>query len=108
MRTFKTKLYTLRKFNTIIFVMAIFLGSIAGFNNIYADGCYICGSGSSEKCKDYCKYSGSDNFENRKKCEKAGCKITGTSSCPKAANYKVCSAWNEDKPLFDKLYSYLK
>ncbi len=108
MKYYKKKLYTLKKLKTIIFVMAIFLSSIAGFNNIYADGCYICGSGSSEKCKDYCKYSGSDNFENRKKCEKAGCKITGTSSCPKAANYKVCSASIENKSLFDKLYSYSK
>jgi hypothetical protein len=60
-----------------------------------ADGCYLCGSGSSSNCRDYCRYSGSDNFENRKKCEKAGCKVSGTSSCPSAANYKVCSAFQE-------------
>ncbi len=57
-----------------------------------ADNCYLCGSGSTDACKNYCKYSGPDTFENRKKCQAAGCKITGTSSCPTAANYKVCVA----------------
>lgn len=57
-----------------------------------ADNCYMCGSGSSDACKNYCKYSGSDNFENRKKCQAAGCKISGTSSCPTASNYMVCVA----------------
>ncbi len=57
-----------------------------------ADNCYMCGSGSSDACKNYCKYSGSDTFENRKKCQAAGCKISGTSSCPTASNYKVCVA----------------
>ena len=55
-----------------------------------ADNCYMCGSGSSDACKNYCKYSGSDTFEARKKCQAAGCKISGTSSCPTAANYKIC------------------
>ncbi len=55
-----------------------------------ADGCLICTSGSS--CGQYCRYSGSDNSENRKKCRKAGCKIGGTASCPKGANIKICSA----------------
>jgi len=59
---------------------------------LFADGCFICGSGSADNCKDYCKYSGSDTFDNRKKCEKAGCKVSGTASCPSASNYKVCSA----------------
>lgn len=57
-----------------------------------ASNCYICGSGSSDACKNYCKYSGSDTFEARKRCEKAGCKVTGTASCPTAVNYKVCVA----------------
>ena len=57
-----------------------------------ADGCYICGSGSSDACKNYCRYSGSDTFENRKICEKRGCKVSGTASCPTAVNYKVCWA----------------
>jgi len=55
-----------------------------------ADGCYLCGSGSSEACKNYCRYSGSDTFENRKICQARGCKVSGTSSCPTAVNYKVC------------------
>lgn len=55
-----------------------------------ADGCYICGSGSSEQCKNYCRYSGSDTFNARKDCEKRGCKVSGTASCPTAVNYKVC------------------
>lgn len=50
--------------------------------------CYTCASGSS--CQ-YCKSaSGKDTSEDRKSCEKKGCKITGTASCPTAANYKVC------------------
>lgn len=57
-----------------------------------ADGCYICGSGSSDACKNYCKYSGSDTSDARKRCEKAGCKVSGTASCPTAVNYKVCVA----------------
>lgn len=54
-----------------------------------ADGCYICTSGSA--CGQYCRYSGSDNGDNRKKCRKAGCKIGGTASCPTGANIKVCT-----------------
>ena len=55
-----------------------------------ADGYYICTSGSS--CGQYCRYSGPDNAENRKKCKKAGCKIGGTRSSEPGANIKVCSA----------------
>jgi len=55
-----------------------------------ADGYYICKSGSS--CGQYCKYSGSDNAENRKKCRKAGCEIGGTRSSTPGSNIKVCSA----------------
>ncbi len=57
-----------------------------------ADGCYICGSGSQPQCKDYCRYTGKDTFPARKECEKKGCKIAGTASCPTAVNYKVCEA----------------
>ncbi|PJZ47755.1 hypothetical protein [Leptospira saintgironsiae] len=67
-----------------------------------ADGCYICGSGSSSNCRDYCSYSGSDTSESRKKCEKSGCKIGGTASCPSAVNYKVCSASIFDSTLDKK------
>lgn len=93
----------------ILFFMFLFVVSFAGYNSVYADGCYLCGSGSSSNCKDYCRYSGKDTSENRKKCEQAGCKISGTSSCPQAANYKICSAWNEEKPLIEKLVlKYMK
>ena len=58
-----------------------------------ADECYLCGSGSTANCKDYCRYGKTfreDTFEARKACEKRGCKVSGTGSCPTAANYKVC------------------
>lgn len=58
----------------------------------WADGCYTCGGGSNDACKDYCRYSGTDTFAARKACENKGCKVSGTSSCPTAANYKVCLA----------------
>ncbi len=68
-------------------VAAIFL---FGTPAALADGYYICTSGSS--CGQYCKYSGSDNADNRKKCKKAGCKIGGTRSSTPGSNIKVCSA----------------
>lgn len=58
---------------------------------IFADGCYLCGSGSSNGCQQ-CRYHGSDSSEQRKKCEKVGCKVSGTASCSSAANVKVCTA----------------
>ena len=57
-----------------------------------ADNCYTCGSGSAAACKHYCKYNGPDTFDARKKCQAAGCKVSGTASCPTASNYKVCVA----------------
>lgn len=57
-----------------------------------ADNCYLCGSGSSPQCKDYCRYNGPDTFAARKACEAKGCKVSGTGSCPTAVNYKVCMA----------------
>ena len=36
------------------------------------------------------KYRGEDDWENRKKCEKAGCDIGGTASCPTEGGYQVC------------------
>lgn len=68
---------------------------LAGATGVFADGCYICGSGSKDNCRDYCRYGSSDTSEMRKKCEKAGCKVSGTASCPTAVNYKVCSAFQE-------------
>ena len=55
-----------------------------------ADGYYICTSGSS--CGQYCRYSGADNAENRRKCKQAGCRIGGTRSSTPGSNVKVCSA----------------
>ena len=73
--------------------LSLILG-IAGFLlapvQLQADGCYICKPGSSANCKHYCKYRGDDDWENRKKCQKAGCDIGGTASCPTGANYQVC------------------
>lgn len=94
--------------HTLLLLMGLFIFiGVGGNSKIYADGCYTCGSGSSENCKHYCKYSGSDTFENRKKCEKAGCKISGTASCPTAANYKVCTVLTEQN-LIERLANYYK
>ncbi|AFM12881.1 hypothetical protein [Turneriella parva] len=54
---------------------------------IYANKCVNCASGSS--CQQ-CRLGGKDTFDARKRCEKMGCKITGTGSCSTAANVKVC------------------
>ena len=72
-----------------------FVGMVAptlSVSTARADGCYICAGGSAPHCKDYCRYSGPDTFDARKTCERKGCKIGGTASCPTAVNYKVCSA----------------
>jgi len=53
-----------------------------------SDGCYLCSSSSKDGI-DQCKYHGSDTFDQRKQCEKAGCDVTGTTSCSGAANVKV-------------------
>ncbi|MBE7413051.1 MAG: hypothetical protein L6Q54_13345 [Leptospiraceae bacterium] len=76
----------MKKFFAIVFTLTLF---VTVSSQVYADGCYICASGSS--CQQ-CKYKGSDTFDQRKKCEAAGCKVTGTASCSTAANVKVCSA----------------
>lgn len=74
----------------LIFVCA---GTACAWSSVaVADGCYTCGDGSSEACKNYCRYQGEDTFQARKECERRGCKISGPSSCPSAANYKVCVA----------------
>jgi hypothetical protein len=74
---------------------ALFVAALVGpgffASTARADGCYICTSGSSEICKNYCRYS-EDTFAARKECEKRGCKIGGTASCPAAANVKICLA----------------
>ncbi len=57
-----------------------------------ADGCYVCTSGSQAQCRDYCRYSGADTFDARKRCEKKGCHIAGTSACPAESRFRVCQA----------------
>ncbi|PJZ53702.1 hypothetical protein [Leptospira adleri] len=81
MKNFRNSVYI-----ALVFVSLFFLRDLA------ADGCYICTSGSTDICRDYCRYTGSDTFDNRKKCQDKGCKVGGTASCPSASNYKVCSA----------------
>ena len=51
------------------------------------ENCYLCEKTSGGP--DQCKQRGSDSFDRRKVCEKAGCKVTGTASCSSAANVKV-------------------
>ncbi len=57
-----------------------------------ADGCYICAAGSSDVCRNYCRYTGSDTQQNRDRCRTMGCVIGGTASCPQAVNYHICLA----------------
>jgi hypothetical protein len=81
---------TMKRMKTLAILLAACALVTLAAPQLFADGCYICGSGSSDSCKHYCRYSGSDTFANRKECEKRGCKISGTASCPTAVNYKVC------------------
>ena len=57
-----------------------------------ADGCYICSSGSSSSCADYCRYGEDDTQEARARCRRMGCRIGGTASCPSASNVTICRA----------------
>jgi hypothetical protein len=81
----------MKTLRSLLFIAACLVPSLAA-TEASAGGCYICSSGSSPNCKDYCRYSGEDTFAARKECEKRGCKVGGTSSCPTAVNYKVCMA----------------
>ncbi|WP_246028126.1 hypothetical protein [Leptospira fletcheri] len=72
-------------------VLALFL-SVFLSSDLFADGCYLCALGSSDSCRDYCRFSGIDSFDTRKRCESKGCRVTGMASCPTASNSKVCSA----------------
>lgn len=70
-------------------VLSIFMITTSSFNADAGAGlCYNCGSGSS--CDQCPAGSGRDTFDDRKACEKKGCKVTGTSSCSTAANVKKC------------------
>lgn len=81
----------MKTLRSLLFLAACLVPSLAT-TEARADGCYICASGSTEACKNYCRYSGPDTFAARKACEQRGCKIGGTASCPTAVNYKVCMA----------------
>ncbi|MGJ4787164.1 hypothetical protein EHQ52_09080 [Leptospira koniambonensis] len=82
----------------------IFFLGFAGFTqSLSADGCYLCSVNSADVCRDYCRFSGSDSFDTRKRCETKGCKITGTAACPTASNYKVCSVRLDSK--FEYLFA---
>lgn len=71
---------------TLIFALSIpFISISAG------DKCVMCGSGSSNGCQQCKLNNNEDSFKNRKACENAGCKISGTTSCSTAANVKVCT-----------------
>ena len=58
----------------------------------WADGCYSCAGGSSDACKDYCRYTGQNTFAAHKACEQKGCKVKDAVACPTQANYKICLA----------------
>ena len=79
---------TLRK---TFLLIAVLFAPLALAAPARADGCYTCGSGSADACKNYCRYR-EDTFAAHKECEKRGCRISGTGACPTAANYKVCLA----------------
>lgn len=82
---FMSSVWKFLAFGSIFALLAL---SVTG--PLSADGCYICSPGSSEACKHYCRYRGDDDWENRKKCQNAGCDIAGTASCPAGGNYQVC------------------
>ena len=72
-------------------VLALFFAATVASRRAHADGCYICGSGSSSSCADYCRYD-QDNQDARTRCRRLGCRIGGTASCPSAANVTICRA----------------
>ena len=78
-----TRITLMKKYLLILAVMFSLTAPVYS-----GDGCYICGSGSSDGIQQ-CQYKGSDTFDQRKKCEANGCKVSGTTSCSTAANVKV-------------------
>lgn len=76
----------------IAFIFVCAGAACAWSSSAAADGCYTCGEGSSETCKNYCRYQGENTYQAHRECERRGCKITGTAPCPSAVNYKVCMA----------------
>lgn len=83
----------------VFFASLALLAVAATSRTASADGCYICASGSSATCRDYCRYTGAETWENRRRCEQRGCRIGGTASCPTAANMRVCVAPARHAPI---------
>lgn len=71
---------------------ALVASSLFASGEARADGCYICSSGSSSSCADYCRYGEDDTQEARARCRRLGCRIGGTASCPSASNVTICQA----------------
>ena len=65
-----------------LFMLLVYSGNVKASS----DGCYNCSSSSS---MNQCKHCGGDTQAQRENCKKAGCTITGTSSCSTSANVKV-------------------
>ena len=76
----------MKKLLTVLSLMAFLLASSPAMASL----CFLCGSGSSNGCKQCRSRSGGDTSKDRGICKKLGCKISGTASCSTAANVKVC------------------
>ena len=77
----------MKKFIIILFVAAIAAAFVMDRYVLTKDyeGCYMCKG----KSGTYVKYKGEDTFDKRKKAEKLGCEVGGTTSSCDAANYDV-------------------
>jgi hypothetical protein len=60
---------------------------VSGSAIVAGEKCVNCSSSSS--CNQ-CRLGSKDTSAGRKRCEKMGCKITGTGSCSTASNVRVC------------------
>ena len=72
----------MKKLLAVLSLMAFLLASSPAMAAL----CFLCGSGSSNGCKQCRSRSGKDTQGDRKICRKLGCKVSGTSSCSSAAN----------------------
>ena len=78
----------------LAFVLSFLVVSFNQSTYLYADKCVNCNQSKSKNGMKQCALNGRDTSSTRKKCRKAGCKITGNSSCSTAANGKV---WDPNK-----------
>ncbi|MBN1498391.1 MAG: hypothetical protein JXA07_16585 [Spirochaetes bacterium] len=77
------------RFFSILTIPVMGLVLILSFQPVNAgDDCYNCGPGSAGGIHQ-CRYHGRETYEQRKKCEAAGCRVTGTSACSTAPDVKV-------------------